>query len=180
MFPYEKCELSAEQKYDLVAEGFVVDPNQTIYLSRYVSDGVDWDWGWGENLDKYKDQIIPYHNGQCGGSGPYCEEDFEEIAQDIWIYKAKKSAPLKVYSIKCDGRSFGGMAIVAAKDKEEAEKIVCLDVDHDISTTFTYNNFESAKSLSDIAMIYNELPVKCEGVARVLSIYEWIVTGSPK
>jgi hypothetical protein len=85
VFPHRKIALTLEQKQKLIKDGFVFDPNEIIYLSRFVSDGMDWEWEYEENEGKYDQQIIAYCDGNHGG--PYDEDNYEEIADDIWMKK---------------------------------------------------------------------------------------------
>jgi hypothetical protein len=72
------------------AKKAILDNNHKIFLTRYVSDGGD------EYGDLGRDPNVYYYfdGGHCG---PYDEDDFDEIADDVYIYKEHN----KVKKFKC-------------------------------------------------------------------------------
>ena len=65
--------LSKFHTYDLPKD-------KKIYLTQFISDGCDWDWenDKDENVKEYKDG---------GHGGPYFEDLYDEIADDVYLFK---------------------------------------------------------------------------------------------
>jgi len=69
-----------DPRYYSAPKSEIIDENQTMILTRYISDSGD-EYG---ILGKDKN-IYYYYDG--GHGGPYDEDAFDEIADDVWLRK---------------------------------------------------------------------------------------------
>lgn len=84
--PWNKFKLTENQKQIIRLQGFEIPLEDTVYLSEFISDSrYDYDYIFENNSAEYKKNIIEYQNG--GHGGPYNEECFKEISDNIWLYK---------------------------------------------------------------------------------------------
>lgn len=86
-FPYDDVELTHEQKELVKEQGYDIPLDKKVRLSCFVSDGLDWDFLYVDgHYSKGKvDSIIEYRDG--GHGYPYDNDSYEEIAENIWLYK---------------------------------------------------------------------------------------------
>jgi hypothetical protein len=81
----EYVKLNKKQKIKLIEECFINSIDDDIYLTEFISDSCD---AWNK-LYECEDEVIKnvkeYHSG--GHGGPYDEERYDEIGENVWLYK---------------------------------------------------------------------------------------------
>ena len=94
------AELTVAQKKRLVSAGFITksDIKDKVFLTEFISDcrDIDDDSFYTDEYEvtefgkskKLKDNVKEYHNG--GHGCPYEEDNYDEIAERVYIEKAKK------------------------------------------------------------------------------------------
>jgi hypothetical protein len=83
-FPYDEVELTKEQKERVRKQGYDIPLDQKVRLTCYVSDCMEWDFMY-DSSGKKLCAFIDYKDG--GHGYPYDRDSYEEIAEDVWLYK---------------------------------------------------------------------------------------------
>ena len=76
------CDLNTQQKAIIIKQDFCIPINEKVYLTQFISDSF-CDWDWVDDEWDPVDGVIEYRSG--GHRGPYIEEFYEEISNDVWL-----------------------------------------------------------------------------------------------
>jgi len=85
---YNYVELNEEQKQRIMNAGVNVDSlfssEDKVYLTEFISDSGGWDW-------KNNSKVLEYQDG--GHGGPYNEDIYDEIGDNVWLLREGKELP---------------------------------------------------------------------------------------
>jgi hypothetical protein len=88
----KRKELNEEQKKRLVLQGFLTNTTDKVFLTQFISDANDCElfYTCDKTDSEYKKNIISYLDGGHHG-GPYSEEAYDQIADNVWLHKSKEN-----------------------------------------------------------------------------------------
>lgn len=78
--------LNKKQKIRLIEQGFIDSVKDDIYLTEFISDGFE-----SEEFDKFFSSNKKANYCDGGHGGPYDEESYDEIDDNIWLLKGDKN-----------------------------------------------------------------------------------------